>query len=178
MKNFVFPAMLTADEDEGGYLVTFVDLPEAITQGESLEDAVRESSDCLEEAIANRIVMGLPIPRPSRAKKGQYPVLLPAQTAAKAALYGAMREANITKVELAKRLRCDEKEIRRLLDPRHPSKLPRIEAALAAVGQHLVLGVRDVPRLSIPSVSLSQEILKDRADSENRVLRSAKRRAS
>ena len=141
MYSFIYPAMLTPEE-EGGFTVRFVDLSEAITQGEDMEDALREAADCLDEAIANRIVMGLDIPKPSRIKKGYYPVPLPAQMAAKAALYIAIREANISKVELARRLHCDEKEVRRLLDPRHPSKLPRIEAALAAVGQKLVIGLQ------------------------------------
>ena len=46
-----------------------------------------EAADCLEEAIANRIVMGLDVPRPSLIKEGYHPVLLPAKMAAKAALY-------------------------------------------------------------------------------------------
>ena len=77
--------------------------------------------------------MGLPIPSPSSAKRRRHPVLLAAQTAAKAALYLAIQQAQVTQAELAKRLACDEKEVRRLLDPRHPSKLPRIESALAAL---------------------------------------------
>ncbi len=177
MKAFVYPAVLTSEE-EGGFVVTFVDLPEAITQGENVEEALREASDCLEEAIANRVMAGLPIPRPSRVKKGQHPVHLPAQTAAKAALYVAMRESGMSKVNLAKRLHCDEKEIRRLLDPRHPSKLPRIESALAAVGRQLVLGVTEAPRLVIPGVLLSEEILRDREESEKGLLPSTSRHAS
>lgn len=141
MYSFIYPAILTPEE-EGGFTVGFIDLSEAVTQGEDVEDALKEAADCLEEAIANRIVMGLEIPKPTRIKKGCYPVLLPAQMAAKAALYIALREANISKMELARRLHCDEKEVRRLLDPRHPSKLPRIEAALAAVGQKLVIGLQ------------------------------------
>ncbi len=129
MQRFVYPATLTPDTEEGGFVVTFIDVPEAITQGEEVEDARREATDCLEEAIANRIVMGLPIPCPSPVKKGRYAVPLAAQTAAKAALYVALQEAKVTKTELAKRLQCDEKEVRQLLDPRHPSKLPRIESA-------------------------------------------------
>jgi antitoxin HicB len=143
MQGFIYAAKLQPDHTEGGFVVRFIDLPEAITQGKDVEDALGEASDCLEEAIANRIVMGLPIPKPSRIQKGQYPVTLPAQTAAKAALYLALREAKINKTELAGPLGCDEKEVRRLLDPRHPSKLPRIEAALAAVGRNLVVGLKD-----------------------------------
>lgn len=142
MHSFIYPAILTPEEEEEGFIVRFVDLSEAITQGEGIEDALGEAADCLEEAIANRIVMGLDIPKPSRIKKGCYPVPLPAQMAAKAALYIALREANISKLELARRLHCDEKEVRRLLDPRHPSKLPRIENALAAVGQKLIISLQ------------------------------------
>jgi antitoxin HicB len=59
--------------------------------------------------------------------------------AAKAALYVAIREAKITKSALAARLGCHEKEVRRLLDPRHPSKLPRLQQALAQLGKRLVV---------------------------------------
>ena len=41
------------------------DLPEAVTQGENCQDALFHAADCLEEAIANRIVMGFTIPEPT-----------------------------------------------------------------------------------------------------------------
>ena len=59
-------------------------------------------------------------------------------------LYVALRQTHLTQVELAARLHCDEKEVRRLLDPRHASKLSRMEAALALLGQQLVIGVQPV----------------------------------
>lgn len=142
MEQFVYPARFTPDVEDGGFVVTFVDLPEAITQGETREEALQEAADCLEEAMANRIVSGLSIPPPSRLKRGQYAVPVAAQTAAKAALYIALQEARITKAELAKRLHCDEKEVRRLFDPRHPSKLPRLEAALTVVGYRLIVSLQ------------------------------------
>ncbi len=45
----------------------------------------------------------------------------------------AMREAGVNKVQLAQRLGIDEKEDRRLLDPHHGSKLPRIAEAVQAL---------------------------------------------
>jgi antitoxin HicB len=142
MQSFIYPVTLTPDKDDGGFVVKFVDLPEAITQGENVNDALSEAADCLEEAIANRIEMNLTIPNPSTVKDGQYAVPLPAQMAAKAALFIAIQEVGISKVELAKKLGCDEKEVRRLLDPHHSSKIPRIEAALSAVGKQLIVGVQ------------------------------------
>jgi antitoxin HicB len=141
MQNFIYPATLTPDTQDGGFVVTFPDVPEAITQGDDVTEALQQAADCLEEAIAGRIRRHESIPAASPAGPEQYAIPLPAQTAAKAALYLAIRQANLTKVELAERLHCDEKEVRRLLDPRHASKLSRLESALAALGQHLVIGV-------------------------------------
>lgn len=139
---FTYPATLTPDEADGGFVVTFKDLPEAITQGETMTEALAEAADALEEAVAGRIRRGDPIPAPSPAA-GRPTVPVPAQTAAKAALYLALRETGISKAELAVRLGCDEKEVRRLLDPRHPSKLPRIQKALAALGKGLSVRLVD-----------------------------------
>ena len=52
-----------------------------------------------------------------------------------------MSEAGITKVQLAKRLGIDEKEVRRLLDPHYGSKLPRIAQAISTLGRRLVIGL-------------------------------------
>jgi len=135
-RKFTYPITLIP-EDKGRYTVRFPDLPEAITQGDNIHDALESAVDCLDEAIANRIVMNLPIPDPS--SRGDKYVVLPALMAAKAALYITMRESGTSKVELAKSLGCDEKEIRRLLSPRHPSKIFRIEKALSLLGKQLEL---------------------------------------
>ncbi len=139
---FNYPATITIQKD-GGYLVQFPDFPEAITQGDTIEDALLEATDCLEEAIANRIEMKLDIPSPRQFKKSQHQVPLHATFAAKTALYLAMREQKLTNTLLAKKLNCDEKEVRRLLDPHYNSKLPRIEEALFALGKRLLIEVTD-----------------------------------
>lgn len=139
-ENFAYPASVVRDE-AGFYLVTFPDFPEAATDGSSRETALDDAADVLEEAIAGRINRGDSIPRPSSRKARQSLVAVPAQMAVKAALYAAVKEAGMRNSELAKRLGADEKEIRRLLDPHHRSKLPRLEAALEALGKKLVIGV-------------------------------------
>ena len=142
MQPFVYPAILTPEEQEGGFVVTFADVPEAITQGDDVTDALQQAADCLEEAIAGRLRRHECIPVPSPVGPNHYAIPLPAQTAAKAALYCALRQAHLSQVELAARLHCDEKEVRRLLDPRHASKLARLEAALAVLGHQLVIGMQ------------------------------------
>ena len=144
MDQFVYPATLIPDTQDGGFVVTFVDVPEAITQGEDVPEALHQAADCLKEAMVGRIRRHDDIPKASPIRAGQYTVALPAHTAAKAALYMALRQAQLTQVELAAQLHCDEKEVRRLLDPRHASKLSRMEMALAILGQQLVIGVQPV----------------------------------
>ena len=55
MRQFTYTVKLTPDKDDGGYVVTCRDLPEAITQSDTREEARAEAADCLEEAIAARI---------------------------------------------------------------------------------------------------------------------------
>jgi antitoxin HicB len=141
LRQFVYPA--DVERDEAGYfLVTFPDFPEAGTDGETLEEALAEAADCLAEAIAGRIARTEHIPKASRQHKGRYAIALPAQIAAKAALYLAMKETGIDTSDLARRLGRDVKEVRRLLDPKQSSEIQHIEEALAAVGQELVVGVQ------------------------------------
>jgi len=142
MNPLIFPVTLTPDARDGGFVVTFPDVPEAITQGDSIDDCLREGADALAEAIAARLHAGEPLPVPSRPKRRQRTVSLPAHMAAKVALHAALRDANISKSALARRLGCDEKEVRRMLDPRHVTRLPRLEAALMALGKRLVISVQ------------------------------------
>ncbi len=143
MQTFAYPAKFEHGEKAGVLVVTFRDVPEAITQGSGEKDAIWQAADCLEEAIAGRIAGGREIPRASKTVRGERLIPVPAPMAAKAALYLALREAGMTNVQLARKLGCDEREVRRMLDPRHPTKLPRIKEALDVLGKRLVVGVEE-----------------------------------
>lgn len=93
--------------------------------------------------MAGRIADGREIPRGPKPTRRERLIPLPAPMAAKAALYLAMGEAGMTNVELARKPECDEREVRRMLDPRHPTKLPRIKAALDVFGKHLIVSVEE-----------------------------------
>ena len=135
MRTFVYPAKFERGDKPGVFVISFRDVPEAISQGAGEGDALWQASDCLGEAIAGRIADGREIPKASRAARGERMIPLPAQMAAKAAVYLAMREAGMTNVQLARKLGCDEKEVRRMLNPKHPTKLPRIKEVLDVLGK-------------------------------------------
>jgi len=140
MRRFDYPVLLKPAA-EGGYIVTCRDLPALITQGESKEDALVQAADAMDEVFATMMKLGVALPAPTRPRRGERLISPPVETVAKAALYATMRESNVTKVQLAKWLGVDEKEVRRLLDPHYPSKLPRIADAVALLGKRLVLSL-------------------------------------
>ena len=143
MKRFQYPVLLTPAE-EGGYVVTCRDLPPLITQGEDEQDALAQAADAMDEVFATYMIAGIEFPEPSKARRRAGLVAPPAETQAKAALFVAMREAGISKLQLAKQRGVDEKEVRRLLDPHYGSKLPRIAEAISLLGQRLVIGLEPV----------------------------------
>ena len=124
-------------------VATFPDVPEAHTVGNDEAEALRRAPDALETALAIYVDERRDLPRPARPRKRQRMVALAPMAAAKLAIYQAMRDQGVTQVALARRIDCDPKDIRRLLDLMHHSRLDRLEAALAALGKRLVIEVRD-----------------------------------
>src|SRR5690349_13970156 len=117
-----YPANLTRDPD-GGFTVTFRDVPEAITEGDSREEALLRAEDALESALAMYIAGKEPLPASSPAEPGEVLVPLSALGMAKAALYNAMRNQGVGRAELARRLRWHLPQVNRVLDLRHASKM-------------------------------------------------------
>ena len=140
MQVFTYPCRFTP-ADEGGFVVTCRDVPEVVTQGDTLDDAMLEAADALDEALQGRIDDGEDIPVATAARRGERLVAPPVGTALKLAAYTSIRKAGISKSELARRLGLDEKEIRRALDPRHPTKAARLENVLHALGHRVDVAV-------------------------------------
>jgi len=140
MERFEYPVCLEP-APEGGYVVTCRDLPALITQGDSLDEALDMAADAMDEVFAIYMADGRVFPPASDLQNCEYLVSPPPETVAKAALHSAMHAAAVTNAQLARRLGVDEKEVRRLLDPHHGSKLPRIAEAVRLLGQRLVIGL-------------------------------------
>lgn len=64
------PALFTADAD-GGWLVRFVDLDEAFTEGDTLEEALFNAAEVLTLTLEGRFAEGQPIPSPSAAPEAR-----------------------------------------------------------------------------------------------------------
>lgn len=136
---FNYPAKLIKDGDS--YLVTFRDIPEAITFGADKEEALLNSVDALETGLSFYVEARKALPMPSKPKRGEILVSPSALECGKLGVYQAMTEQGVKKAELARRLGWHMPQVDRLFDLRHASKLEQIEAAALVLGRHLEVRV-------------------------------------
>ena len=135
-----WPVRLETD-DHGAVLVSFPDIPEALTEGATEQEALAEAQDCLIAALGGYVDDRRNIPKPSPGR-GLPLVALPALVAAKIALYRAMGERGLSNAALARQLGSVEGAVRRLIDLDHRSHIGQVEAALHALGRRLVVVTR------------------------------------
>ncbi len=83
-----YPATTEQDED-GQFIVSFPDVPEAPTSGETLEEALAEAVGCLVVALDGYVDerRPRPVPRPSQIRPGEHAIAVPPFIAAKLALH-------------------------------------------------------------------------------------------
>ena len=91
METLEYPVILTPDSNDT-FLVTFPDIPEAITFGETIEEALFYAIDSLDTVIIYIMKEGENIPEASSINEG-YTVRPSPQVAAKALLYKAAKIA-------------------------------------------------------------------------------------
>ena len=124
-------------------LVSFPDVPEALTEGATIDDALREATDCLVAALGGYVGDGRRIPKPSDRPDALL-IKLPALVAAKVALYQTMLDRRLDKAALAERIGLTEKAVERLVDLDHRSPVGQVENALYGLGLALCVEVTAV----------------------------------
>ena len=135
---YAYPCVLTPEED-GGFSVSFPDVPEALACGNHRGESLTMAEDALAVALGAYVQCREDIPVPSVAAEDQPLVPVRPVVAAKVALYSAMRRQGITKVALAARLGLSEGAVRKLLNLDHRSHIGQVEKALLSVGRRLVV---------------------------------------
>ncbi|SHO67144.1 antitoxin HicB [Pseudoxanthobacter soli DSM 19599] len=140
---FAYPVAF-ARGPSGKIEVSARDVPPLITSGDSEAAAIAQAIDGLGAALATYVFDGADFPVPSAPLPGERLVAPPPLAAAKFAVIAAWRAADISKTELAARLGLAEGEVRRILDPRHSTKLDRLAAVAEALGKRLVVGIEEL----------------------------------
>lgn len=138
-----YPARFTRDHGVGTFIVSFPDVPEAHTLGDTMEEAMAMAAEALELALTFYTEKWKDLPVPSQPKRGMRMVRVPALSEAKFKLYTALREAGLRKIDLARRMKCAPSQVDRLLDITHHSRLDQLEAAFAAIGKRLSVQIEE-----------------------------------
>lgn len=130
---YEFPAMLNSRK-RSGIEIHFPDLPALRVTATSEKGVHIMAQSALSEALAQCMLRRLPLPTPSACPKAQLRVPIPLLLASKLALARAMLAQRLSNTALAKRLGVTEAVVRRLTDPRHSSKIEKVEEALQSLG--------------------------------------------
>lgn len=132
-----YPVNLEPDGE--GWFASFPDIPEALTSGTTVEQALAMARDALMTAMDFYFEDGRPVPLPSAMQAGQYSVDLPASLWAKVLLLNEMLRQNKRPTDLALMLGAKLQDVQRLFNLKHATKIDKVEQALAVLGRHLVL---------------------------------------
>lgn len=63
-----------SEDDGGGYLITFPDLPGCMSDGETIDEAMANGRDAFSVWVSARVHQGKPIPKPTRHGDSAQPV--------------------------------------------------------------------------------------------------------
>lgn len=131
-----YPATVEKQSD-GGFLVTFIDLPDTFTEGKTKEEALFNAAEVLSAMLAWRLDEAKDVPAPSQKLKGVHYIAPDAKTQAAMLLRLARGERSLS--ELARALETSWPAAKRLENPSHWPSLKTLDRAAAALGKRLVL---------------------------------------
>lgn len=134
-----YPALIEADGD--GFMVSFRDIPEALTGADTYEEALNMATDALVTAMDFYIEDKRTVPQPSKAEAGEVLIELPDSLVIKLMLLNEMVAQKLRPQDLANRLKVDRRNVTRLLDLNHATKIDSLSQAFAVLGKRLEVRV-------------------------------------
>jgi len=132
-----YPVDLTPDDNDT-VMVTFPDVPEAVSFGADEDEALANAVEALETALNGYIADRRDIPAPS-ALDGRPDVAPSLLGELKLAIYQAMRARDWRKADLARSMGVNPRQVDRLLDLTHASTVAQLEQASRVVGSRYVI---------------------------------------
>lgn len=136
-----YPARL--EKEGAAYVVSFRDIPEALTSGRSRKEALHMAADALVTAMDFYFEDRREVPMPSKPRKGEVAIELSASVAAKVLLLNAMLSERVTPATLARKLRTTPQTVTRIVDLHHATKIDTIAEALKVLDKKLVLSIAE-----------------------------------
>jgi antitoxin HicB len=149
MKTYTYRAVIEPG-DERDWVVSFPDVPEAITQADTVSHARHAAQDALGVALLSYPARGRALPANTfglQSPIGQdadarlVDVAAAPDVIAKLAVLDAFASSGQTADDLAGLLHIDATTMESILDPMHPTDLPLLADALEALGQRFIVGI-------------------------------------
>lgn len=138
MKNqFAYPAKVV--QDGKFFVITFRDVPQAITQADSKEEIISAAIDVLKDVVSFYMDDGDAFPLASNRRKGEVLIELPLSFAAKIVLYNTMKKNKVKQADLARALNLPTSEIARIVNPWKKIKIDTLVKAIKAAGGQVAL---------------------------------------
>lgn len=134
-----YPATLT--KGDNAFVVTFRDIPEALTQGHTYEEAIDMAEDALLTAMDFYFEDNRSVPSPSKPEEGEVLISLPVSAATKVMLLNLLLEERVSQAELAKRMGIRPQQVTRIVNLEHTTKIDTVERAFKALGKELNIGL-------------------------------------
>lgn len=134
--SYSYAATFEPNSGNGGFIVTFDDVPEAITEGNDFADAYEMAMDALGVALLGYLEMGKPRPRPVATGIMISPE---PDVAAKIAVIETFRQAGISERTLSERIGTSDGETRNILDLDATTRFSILLRALSAMNTAFVM---------------------------------------
>jgi antitoxin HicB len=134
-----YPAIFDPAE-ESGYTITFPDFPEAISEGDTLEEANYNATEVLDLTLKSRMEDNELIPLP-HVETGANVHMVAPDVNIQAALLVKLNRGEKKFSDLARTLGTSWPAVSRLEDPKHWPSLRQLDKLAAALGKRLVLSL-------------------------------------
>ena len=132
-----YPAKIQKEED-GTFFVSFPDIPEALTQGATMEEALFNASEVLTLSMEYRLDEEQKVPDSSDIVGDNIHLISPSAKVQSAMLIRHSRQGR-SLAELARTLETSWPSVQRLENPHNSPTLKMIDKAATALGKRLVL---------------------------------------
>ena len=136
--NTLYPAIFEPQEPSG-FFVHFVDIPEAITQGETLDECLFNGSEALSLVLEEYLDSGRKVPLPTANYQNAHYIVPDAKI--QSALLVRWARGDRSLAEIARALETSWPSAQRLEDPHHWPSLKQLEKAASVLGKKLVLSL-------------------------------------
>jgi len=141
MNTILYPAKITYEKEDKSFLVEFPDLKGCLTEGKTIEEALKNAKEALSGYLASIFERGYSIPEPSSLKGKNIYFIEPEPAVVTPIILRKLREKlKINQVEAARRLGISYQAYQRLENPnRCNPTIKTLEKVAMVFGRHVHL---------------------------------------